>query len=1391
MDSGKTAETDETPLSGQQSSSILAAVGTTIATPPLVLPPSSSEETAETDETSLGGQQLSSIPAAVDATIATAPLVPPPSSSLLEETIDLVVAPESSITQLAIETIAAEQDDLDPPSPSTVSSPTIITAPPSYNLNPAIFPEPLPADARPLNPDGSTPWSVYTIAGVANVVAEGIPMLVNFGLVLPTTLNFLARHNVGARFNFGGFWGDLAQSSSQMVPAAAVLAVSSYLFFTYGTPLTAAGIGGQIKQRDPYDVYPSFKISPHPGSQPAGELSAEWRTAHQAHNAGIRYAQLYASRNPADEQHGDGIRYAQKHHFERLVTRPDPGTPGYTAVLQTYLLPTQTKLRETAYELLKSKPFILTDHPGQPIVEGALNTETGANYTEEEQEIYQTRLATHNAEVDYLNKCLLNNPYLLPTAGSGLIPPHPGFEDDIAALAYNAQITALNAPRGGFLSILENARTQLREGRFRLQQESVESGNIASDQTLTQCFSALSAVFQLAGFIANPKAQPDIGVFPLLGAGIPGVGYGFLTALLRLGRRHNAPAAFLTQTEAHNNALARQASPAGLPAGTAPIPATAPTPLSVPTHYVRNKQGFQATREARQDVVDEANAPLHTDVEYKPIISGLETAHNQLKLLGASGLGDLSGLLASTVVESIFNQQFGTNLSPGQVFLKEYLSNYAYMMGGNLSVEEQQFLENLHLPWDTPVFHATTEQIKRVGRNLAWTEVEFPHLTDLLWGDDATHAGAKVTRVFDHLHTTWRNTVQIPQQTAVDSPHAIYRGGETVVKGIAKGVSYTRRNLASIRRQQYGQINDALPGTMADADFGRAIENARHKAKQAYISALFGPDKSPSKEDVAKKQEEIAQSATACRNGLFMQFRKRAEKILTATTEPDEVTLQEFRKEEHHIKNAFQKKLAESLEEKVFLQEIMTRIVEGLTNNTMSSKDAGALVKSLLEHKDIGIDHQQFQQILKGTIDKIAEGKSTATQTQLADHQTMLTAQATEAINHRTATNTLRSITKMLMDENTNIDITRVTALVTPQLTALSENDMPQEQFMEMTKAAFLAAAKNQTPHTQEKLQHAEKAITKMADELWTPPFVDAVDEQEDLDVMLRHEIRKNLDMGITAADIVNELKKVLADPNLRGKPEEQGQLLQTQMHITNLIFEVSQQRQNGQKTPDLPQSVEVKRQKAKKAVNTRLKNLIANGHSLDVCQQVIEQLISQQPSGTTRDTIQAHLIKAIERAHNVHSLVDEILNTLIRNGKPLDKCKEAIQKKMHKTEHGPTKDIMRAYLPHAMKLAEYAEAQGFTHGYQHVDLPLNKRVKGEGLSVTQIAVVDGAGQNHARIYTLKPGEKIGGLIPEPNKRIEGKLTGPTRNNQSETQNATVDKKPMLEREKKKRQTKH
>jgi len=260
MDSGKTAETDVTPLGGQQSSSAH-----------LVLPEPSPAplvtETTATEQHDSAPQSPSTVssPAVITAehfvppessltpldtetTAAeqhdSAPQSPPTVSSPTVITAEHVVPPESSLTPLDAEATAAEQHDPDPQSPSTISSPTIITAPPSYNLNPAIFPEPLPSDARPLNPDGSTPWSVYTIAGVANVVAEGIPMLVNFGFVLPTTLAYLERHNVGARFNFGGFWGDLAQSSSQMVPAAAVLAVSSYLFFTYGTPLTAAGLGG-------------------------------------------------------------------------------------------------------------------------------------------------------------------------------------------------------------------------------------------------------------------------------------------------------------------------------------------------------------------------------------------------------------------------------------------------------------------------------------------------------------------------------------------------------------------------------------------------------------------------------------------------------------------------------------------------------------------------------------------------------------------------------------------------------------------------------------------------------------------------------------------------------------------------------------------------------------------------------------------------------------------------------------------------------------------------------------------------------------------------------------------------------------------------------------------
>jgi len=262
------------------------------------------------------------------------------------------------------------------------------------------------------------------------------------------------------------------------------------------------------------------------------------------------------------------------------------------------------------------------------------------------------------------------------------------------------------------------------------------------------------------------------------------------------------------------------------------------------------------------------------------------------------------------------------------------------------------------------------------------------------------------------------------------------------------------------------------------------------------------------------------------------------------------------------------------------------------------------------------------------------------------------------------------------------------------------------------------------------------------------------------------------------------------ADPNYVYVKEEPPSAEQRFYKIDPFVLSSNS---TGEKvTLTYPQTLAVEQNisGAKKTVNTLLTNFIKEGYSLEKCQAMVEQHINQQPQGIIRDTMQAYLPKAIKYAGKAKRAVDDILNKLDGQGKSLEKCPEIIREQIAKRVHVPTSDIMRAYLPEAMKLAEYAKAKGFTHGYKHVANLPSDEVKGDGLNASQIAIdIDGASHNHAKIYTLKPGQTIGGLMPQFGKPIAGKLIGPASNNQDKTQNAAMERPPQ-DSKKKKRESK-
>ncbi|MES2356316.1 MAG: hypothetical protein V4568_18325 [Pseudomonadota bacterium] len=272
----------------------------------------------------------------------------------------------------------------------------------------------------------------------------------------------------------------------------------------------------------------------------------------------------------------------------------------------------------------------------------------------------------------------------------------------------------------------------------------------------------------------------------------------------------------------------------------------------------------------------------------------------------------------------------------------------------------------------------------------------------------------------------------------------------------------------------------------------------------------------------------------------------------------------------------------------------------------------------------------------------------------------------------------------------------------------------------------------------------------------------------------------KILERGDPGETITGE---VISGSRIKGADPNDVYLMQeppsTEQQFYKIDLFVLSSNSIGKKvTLTYPQTLAVEQDvsAAKKTVDTLLTDFMKEGYSLEKCQTIVEQQISQQPPGTIRDAMQAYLLKAIKYAGNAKLAVDEILNKLISDKKPLEKCPTLIEEQIAKRVHTQTSDLMRAYIPEAMKLAEYAKAKGFTHGYKHVvNLP-SDNVKGDGLNATQIAVaIDGASHNHAKIYTLKPEQTIGGLMPQFGKPIEGKLIGPASNNQDKTQNFAID----------------
>ncbi|MES2356317.1 MAG: hypothetical protein V4568_18330 [Pseudomonadota bacterium] len=1359
-------------------------------------PPGPNEQPTRTSSESLKSPSSLRTPEAteeiLDVTSSPLEVAPPPPSHQTQEAQEFL---PSSSTGLLSGTPQASYGSLtqEAPPPPTLYERT--------EFNPPIWPEGLPPDAVPLNPDGKTPRGALALALAVNALSEFCAMGAVYGWVLPYVLDFMEKYKVGSMVNFGGTLGTVAQKTVEIgVPSAALMLTETPLF-GYGAEMSPAGLRSEIRQRASSNAYPSFKIPSHPGERnttPAADVEAnvppiaEWNAAHEAHNA--------------------AIGYAQRHGFNRLVKYPTPGTDQHTdANLATYNSPEQVELRKKVNVSLQATPPVLTVHPGPEVVEGQNNPITEEIYTAEHERLYRDRLASHHAEVEYLNKCVLNHPYLLPPFGPGLIPPHPGFDAPAAINAYNVHIETLKAEDDGFLSIVEEKKKYLREGRFESQQSSVEYHNLFAHLNIGVNFALIDATAKVVGMIVDPNQKGESGLFTALGASFSGAGFGALGTAARLGRRHNSPTETALLQEAHRNALAKQAS-GNLPAGTALVPATEPAPVSTPTHYIVNDWGLKAALNAGKHIAHEleelAEAGKHaSDAVEEPAEADEHASHAdwkkqlhiQAKYFAAFGIGNASGMAAQVISEPILEHLLKGMPPLVKAFTTEFFTTLGYVFVGDLTVLDDKFLKNLYASWKTPVFQGSKEQFKRIGRNLISKEVEFPHMTDLLFGDDTTHIGAKITRIADHGFTIYRNSIQLPQQIAVDAPQATYAGTKFVFKKAAAGALYAASWLPSLRRGGYTRIEQANPDTYADADadarYNKRIEEAKKNARQAYITALCGEGKSEKDKDVQKKLQEIEKSEVAVRNEAGEKFLKIPEVI--RTPESDKSTLLESTEALKHVNNIFLKQNAEAAQQKVLEEEVVAinleSLVQNLANETMSPQHVATLVKQLLEHEDSVMDLPRLVSRLDDAITKAAEGKGDDVLARLTEHKKILITHANEAINKRIATNTLQSIADTLKNgsvEPAKVD-PKVTALrITNVLELLLKQGMSQEELTQITKTIFTSVA-GQKEDVKQTLHEIEQAITEKTHALANPeyrPFGNSV-EEEDLNTVLQKEIRQKLAQKKSPAEITEDLSKKLVNPALHDTQQGKQQLLHAKKAIANLIVHVWRQQTRGQQMQAQPLSVDAKKKKAKKTVNTMMKNLISQGHSVELCRQVIEHHINQQPQGTTRSAMQTHLVKAMEDVVNAKKMVDDTVNASIRNGGSLQDCRMAFEKKIRQTKGAnqvQSSKIMRAYFPQAIEFANYAKTQGFTHGYEHVDLPLDKQVKGDGLNATQFAIAGGgASHNHARIYTLKPGEKIGGLTPQQGQPIEGKLTGPARNEQDKKQSTEIDKKPAVKNKKK------
>ena len=375
----------------------------------------------------------------------------------------------------------------------------------------------LPADARPLRNNGSTPGSVLFNAAFANGLAQTVAMCVAYGVAL-SYISVLASRAIPN--DDGSIAKKLGRATGQALLEAPILALGEESVFGLAAEAAAAALGGAVVPRS--DPYPEFRMPPSPGPAPAAQdpgLPAWQQTVHE-HNRALEYVRTHGGSAP-DE--------AQGHPFSALVLHPDDPADAvnFQARLRNYNDPAQAELRRRAEGIFRNRPLELSDYP-----------EANAHAPSHIRDGLQWRQRRHDAEVAYAND-------VLSQAGVPPIPAHgsPSYDQEVREVR----------------RLLDDRSRQLTIGRlaFAHDQRSADYGSFPIDVVLIGAFAFCAG--------ASAASLPKSVLQSVWGTTFAGTLFGAINNYTRLQNRHFPERLPLAPGQTEPTAVGPRDYPNGIP----------------------------------------------------------------------------------------------------------------------------------------------------------------------------------------------------------------------------------------------------------------------------------------------------------------------------------------------------------------------------------------------------------------------------------------------------------------------------------------------------------------------------------------------------------------------------------------------------------------------------------------------------------------------------------------------------------------------------------------------------------------------------------------------------------------------------------------------------------